>query len=41
MYKFMHLCMNVYISLYIYVGVHACMCVHLVNDFINVNTETK
>ena len=27
MYKFMHVCMNVCISLYTYVGVHACMCV--------------
>ena len=43
MYEFMHvgLCMNVCISLYTYVGVHACMCVRLANDFINVKTETK
>src|SRR6218665_3710218 len=34
-YEFMHVCMNVCISLYTYVGVHACMCVRLVNDFIN------
>ena len=36
MYEFMHVCMNVCISLYMYVGVHACMCVRLANDFINV-----
>src|SRR6218665_2484350 len=41
MYEFMHVCMNVCISLYTYVGVHACMCVRLANDFINVKTETK
>jgi len=49
MYEFMHLCMNVCISLYMYVGVHACMCVYVWrivivivnNDFINVNTEKK
>ena len=43
MYEFMHVCMNVCISLYTYIGVHACMCVHvrLANDFINVKTETK
>ena len=41
MYEFMHVCKNVYISLYMYVGVHACMCVRLANDFINVKTETK
>jgi len=29
------------VSLYMYVGVHACMCVRLANDIINVNTETK
>ena len=34
MYEFMHVCKNVYrpyISVYIYVGVHACMCVRLAN----------
>ena len=41
MYEFMHVCMNVCISLYMYVGVHACMCVRQANDFINVKTETK
>ena len=42
MYEFMHVCMNVCVSLYTYVGVHACMCVRLeANDFINVKTETK
>ena len=44
MYEFMHVCMNVCISLYgiyTYVGVHACMCVRLANEFINVKTETK
>jgi len=40
-YEFMHVCKNVCISLYMYVGVHACMCVQLANDFINVKTETK
>jgi len=33
MYEFMHVCMNVCISVYMYVGVHACMWVHLANDF--------
>ena len=36
--------MNVCISLYMYVGVHACVCVYewrLANDFINVKTEAK
>src|SRR6218665_3674996 len=43
MYEFMHVYMNVCISLYTYVGVHACtcMCVRLANDFINVKTKTK
>ena len=41
MYEFMHPCMNVCISLYMYVGVHTCMCVRLANDLINGNTETK
>ena len=41
MYEFTHVCMNACISLYMYVGVHACMCVGLANDFINVKTETK
>ena len=41
MYEFVHVCNNVCISLYMYVGVHACMCVPLSNDFINVKTETK
>jgi len=43
MHEFMHVCMNVCISLYrpTYVGVHACMCVRIANDFINVLTETK
>jgi len=41
MYEFMHVCKNVCISLYMYVGVHACMCVRLENLFINVKTETK
>ena len=41
MYEFLHVCKNVCISLYMYVGVHACMCVRLVNDFISVKTETK
>ena len=41
MYDFMHVCRNVCISLYTYVGVHACMRVRLENDFINVKTETK
>ena len=41
MYEFMHVCKNVCISLYTHVGVHACMCVRLANDFINVKTETK
>ena len=43
------LCMNscMYARMYVYlcictfVGVHACMCVRLANDFINVKTETK
>src|SRR6218665_3578704 len=35
----MHVCMNVCISLYTYVGVHACMCVRLAKDFMGVNTE--
>src|SRR6218665_1466997 len=39
MYEFMHVCNNVCTSLYI--GMHACMCVRLANDFINVKTETK
>ena len=37
----MHVCMNVCIALYTYGGVHACMCVYLANDFINVKTETE
>jgi len=41
MYEFMHVCMNVCISLYMYVGVHAFMCVRLANNFINVKAETK
>ena len=41
MYEFMNVCMNVCISLYMYVGVHACMCERLANDFINVKTETQ
>ena len=41
MYEFMHVCIKVCISLYTYVGVHACMCVRLANDFINVKTKTK
>jgi len=41
MYEFRHVCKNVCISLYMYVGVHASMCVRLANDFINVKTETK
>ena len=43
MYEFMHVCKNVCISLYKYVGVQACtcMCVRLANDFINVKTEIK
>jgi len=41
MYEFMHICKNVCIFLYMYVGVHACMCVRLANDFINVKTESK
>ena len=43
MYEFMHVCKNVSISLSMYVGVHACMCVglRLTNDLINVKTETK
>jgi len=36
--EFMHVCMNVCISLYMYVSVHACMCVRLANDLINVKT---
>ena len=36
MYEFMHVCKNVYrpyisVYIYIYVGVHACMCVRLAN----------
>ena len=38
MYEIAHVCNNVCISLYMYVGVHACMCVRLSNDFINVKT---
>ena len=39
-------CKNVFLSLYMYVGVQLCMhnaymCVRLANDFINVKTETK
>ena len=41
MYEFMHVCMNVCISMYTCVGVHAYMCVRLATDFINVKTETK
>jgi len=43
MYEFMHLRMNVCISLYMYVGVQACtcVCVRLANNFINVKRETK
>src|SRR6218665_1951213 len=37
----MHICKNVCIFLYMYVGVHACMCVRQANDFIDVKTETK
>jgi len=40
-YVWTHVCMHVCISLYTYVGVHACMCVRPANDFINVKTETK
>ena len=39
MYEFMHVSKNVCISLYMYVGVRACMCVHLANDFINVKRK--
>ena len=39
MYEFMHVCNNVCISMYMYVGVHAFMCVRLANDFINDKTE--
>ena len=38
MYECMHVCKNVFISLYMYVGVYACMCARLANDFINVKT---
>ena len=31
MYEFMHVCKNVCTSLYVYVGLHACMCVRLAN----------
>jgi len=41
MYEFMHVCQKIFISLYMYAGVHACMCVRLANDFSNVKTETK
>ena len=41
MYEFMHVCKNVCISLYTYVDVHACMCVRLANNLINVKTKTK
>jgi len=41
MYEFMHVCKNVCISMYMYVGVHVCMRVRLANDFINVKTERK
>ena len=41
MYEFMHVCINVCIALHTYGGVHACMCVCLANDFINVKTETE
>jgi len=41
MYEFMHVCKNACVSLYMYVDVHACICVRLANDFINVKTETK
>ena len=37
----MNSCMNVCISLYMYVDVHACMCVRPANDFINVKAKTK
>ena len=37
----MHVCKNVCISLYVYVGVHESMFVRLANDFVNVKTETK
>jgi len=36
MYEFMHV---MYVRMY--VGLHACMCVRLTDDFINVKTETK
>ena len=38
MYEFMHICMSVCISLYnyMYVDVHAYMCVRLANDSVNV-----
>jgi len=39
MYEFMHVCKNVCISVYTYVGVHACMCVRLANNLINVKTK--
>ena len=43
MHEFMHVCKNVCkpISLYMYIGVHACMCARLANDSVNVKTETK
>jgi len=41
MYEFMHVCKNVCISLYTYVGVHACICVRLANNLVNVKTKTK
>ena len=39
MYEFMHVCKNV--SLYTYVGVHACMCDCVANNLINVKMKTK
>src|SRR6218665_2357501 len=30
-----------YARMYLHVGVHACMCVRLANDFINVKKKTK
>jgi len=37
----MQVCKKVLTYLYMYVGVHACMCVRLANDFIKVKTETN
>ena len=41
MYESIHVCKNVCISLYTYAGVHACMCVGLANNLINVKMKTK